>query len=76
MGPPPWNGMALRNAEPLRVRFSRGGGALGWVTALSLGTYVGFFAIGLGPGQAPAMTQWQQPCCMPTILTPCGLHRP
>jgi sugar porter (SP) family MFS transporter len=26
-----------------------GGGALGWVTALSLGAYVGFFAIGLGP---------------------------
>jgi sugar porter (SP) family MFS transporter len=26
-----------------------GGGALGWVTALSLAAYVGFFAIGLGP---------------------------
>jgi SP family galactose:H+ symporter-like MFS transporter len=26
-----------------------GGGALGWVTALSLAGYVGFFAIGLGP---------------------------
>ncbi len=26
-----------------------GGGALGWVTALSLATYIGFFAIGLGP---------------------------
>lgn len=26
-----------------------GGGVLGWVTALSLAAYVGFFAIGLGP---------------------------
>ena len=43
-------GMAVSlGALGLGFLLGSGGGALGWLTALSLTAYVGFFAIGLGP---------------------------